>query len=915
MSEDVKGKNVESARAAEVAKKLSDSVDQLSENSSLKATASNLESSIETMQAKFIKQLQAGGTDNVALNNVMKQVEDVFKAREAILAASSKQMDTMKSALAQVAASVGMSVTEFEAQLVAATAAMKEFEAKSATTISSAVDGATETTAVTGSALTEQLQREALSATLAAQSSGQAIDSVTASLLAANGDAAASASKQADRAMSQLLGGSTQLSVAGSQVLDRVASQSTAIADSSAKLSDLLKSTQAAGASLTANIASVDSSGKQSITVAGDSIGRAFGLILSLLAGFLKTEQGQIDFKLHADTRASVTSVENLLDSASKALHIVKLGAERVSDAVKVTTQLPIDFPDYKATGQTVSEQIAAKQALNLAASVDFNKVLTADLGASELELQTEQSAATNSVAAMTTALGSVAKVDSASLDEQVDALKLEVAKDVEAANSQATSSMADISAARITFTKDNIVTTNLREKQTGKDATFAADRESASKVANAAAISLDESFQATNSTLVSSVSSLSNFAARKATAIRESASKGAAELAAAMTTQTSELNRLITVAGQAPTIEGTVDSQESSKEVAKVVKSVIAFEPSLETHVAGVLAKESDLTNAQILVPVFATTNALADYGANLADQMAESGMLMQERVGTSTDVLGGYLATAKASRSQSSTALAANEADARLKVLGSDIENKMNLQIASATVNTSKLLVSKLEHQISDLASAHRADQDAAAQQMAFLNATWQAEVASTESAVSVKLADSTAEVVDPVTAGVRSVMQNTIADITSQWSRFQSSDLITLSKVSDTARTTIQGMTAATQAGTSKSVSIIADAVKEVRDLTTNLGQFRASGKALADFPKVADASLTASSDTLNGLEGPTVTELVENADALVKQRRESAAENVMKVYLSVKNFIKEEESTTGRLLNIVQNAGKF
>jgi len=909
------GQDKEMERVQDNSNSVLDYVSSRGGSEKLQLEATTLRSEIDNTQEKVLKSMHSQSGSGL-FPGIMGMVSDIFKQRDSVLSTASAAQEEMKAFLGQIAAGVGLNVTEFESLLLTAMGALRNVDRSGSERIAGSSDTLLSSAKAYSTDLTMGIQSQAVATTMSAHNSNRDIGSIASDLLQATNEAAVSASQQAGSSLDGLAGSSNNLASAGAALLAKVTKNSTSQATATSDLAELLSSAREVGSKSASQVGLVGSVGNQRISMSSSTIASALGAVLRSLTGFIaKQAQPLVDHLEKTGNNAGnqilafVKLFRGHLKTLSDKVEAIGKKREAINRQFDNRKEGPAATAVYEVIRDALARErsVQEESARGSAKSVDERETTApSTLGI----MQATQSQVLSQARAE---LFRRLNIDEAELIDSRDRLINGVSSSLGASRDDSSQRATEISSSNVTLLKQADGLRVDKDSFSAGQARFIDDRQSLAIDQSADALRIGQAYSSINSSIAEdarlafalyrdSISKLQETTKRK---IVESASEAIA-LSPSMTIG-DLADFLETLA--AP-VTGSVDPRSDDHLIAQIVSDLVTELSSggfqLDKFLEARLADQADSANAQVLFPFFSLLNAMVEFGRQATENISSSDLDARAVNAESAGLLDGSWQAARNSQAQAANLLAGSEAQIEAKLRIADAETVANARLTGIVSKAASDAVGLFRQNLDSTVIANQRDLELTNLNYSLLESSWRAEASSATGDILGAQSSVSAEIGTTVNDTPADVLTtNMMSHIADQWSNFQKGDLVTMAKIPIEANAKILGLQAAVQASAARASRRISDGLHRVFPLVGQLDQMRIRDKSFAEYPASTDQSFSEAREVLASLQGVGIKELQTDLDSLIDQRRADAKDNILNIFISLNALVSKMRQNAIRI----------
>jgi hypothetical protein len=841
-------------------------------------------------------------------------VGKVFGQRNQILKSSTADMNVMQSVLAKLAAGVGMNITEFRAQIVAAWQALQSMQNSTGSGVRGSSNSLKDSARSLTTQATVELQDKAVQMTLAAQNSNRGIEAISTSLMAASSSAATASVEKAASASAALSGAVQQSAASGKALLSSLGSDSTIQSSSASDLSRLLSYSHSASSALASQISFVNSNGNQQLSVSNGAVYSAIGAVLTHVKSFLASQNKQLTDHLGNVANTQIDRSIALIENYNTSMAILSQRANELGRAV-FSMANGNNTPGIKKVIDAIDTQIRRTR--------DMFSLYTRHNGASMKQklasvnsslVETSNSVRKSISRNQALLLFSLAPIV-ANLTGTRDSVLSTAADGLRTAKDAALAEVTDIAESNVTLTDLAPVTEDYRtDKFVRKTQKAERDLTRASLVNQAAVARLLGYLSGRNASMTDPLPVIESDYHAAMVALQ---SQLAANLSAALsqspnTTSIADLNSMLSAVSNDENdgLDLTTSPNEEDDlghDLLKSEDTVNTSSVDLDQWLERFIQTTASQSDIEVMLPVFKLVKSLREY-AKVAQAGVSPSRLAADAVGAAAmEGLAGVWSSASTVQAQALSTLKTSQAETQLQITQAASDAQINSNLAkqvtaaaqasldqSIAVSRSVTKVNDLELQMSQL-------------QVAKMDADWNKSVSLAAQNISERKIDF-ASLLGQVPPAVRSIVDGSLINkILQVWSDIQPVQVSAVNAMPAQAKADIGALAAAVQTAAAHSSSQLNTSLRRIASIMSQIETLKTSGDTLGLYPQTARSALVATRASLSTMMSEQVAQLKEAIDDLLQERMAQAADNVLSVYSSLNDIVSQTQSTSINFLS--------
>ena len=877
------------------------------DSTALSTKATDLKSSIDTAKQTLLGQASStsGASTNTLFTAILDQLQDYYEEQSAIAAAANADVNSMKSLVAQLAASVGMSVSEFETEIVNAQSAIQQMHSASTSAVSGAAADAADSAAATSSSSLAKLQEQAVHTTMSAVKASQGIGAVSSGLKEASDKVAQESAKQAAASLSAVTGSTADLTKASSALLSSLANNATNQASSMQQVSTVMSAAARAAAALSSSISTVGVAGGTQLSMSGSSLSQAFGTILTNIDQYMHSEVQQLIDANNANALNEIGAVAGVVGSSNKTLDTLRFLADTVDRSLR-SLEAKIGFANVSDTVSLVSlamtKQESSIDALVLANSQQMN---TSSLNAPVSLATLRGTEADKLTALQISAYAQVADIADKLTGASVKALSNPLGRILNV-DSEKTYLPEKVNSINSTYLADIVKAPPLRESLNTATSLLTNDSMASIWVTGHAATAMANVIQSRNTSLSDRLGFINGNTTSQLAALPGMINTEFANITSKSGDKLQGLiNALNSLADQTVNSAGVSKAQAVALLTSELVSDMNDSAVGLESWLGDWLKQEQVQTDLSVLVPFFALTRDVRTYARMATANLSTAALASQALTSVTAGALSSLAATAQSAQDQAATALGLSQADASNRVQQADLENEINAKVASASAAAVGGALANFDGVLKSVKGEAAYALSMANLNYSLLNASWSSQLSDANMAINTNVGAAGASIANTTQEAIKLMVEQLMSDIMHLWVQFKDGDVVTIGKIKDNANAGIMSLIAEIQARTGSNMESVPRILSRVESFIDSMNTLRVTGESLADYPTVANASLEAVRSELDTLQTVSVDALKGSVESVIHNKEATAAMNVLRVYQSLSSLLSKTSAKVARL----------
>ena len=877
---------------------------QLGDSTTMQEEASTLKNEIGNAETALLAELQdtSGKTASSFFTNTMTAVRDVSKQRDAMLEASQANFNSMQSAMAGLASSVGMTLEEFESQLIQAQEAMQALQSSSNSLMTGGATNATGEAAKMLSSIGTSLEGATASLTAGASSGAAATSGLNGAADGYGNKASDSANTQGAATNGKVSGatsslGNTNQDVTG-DLTKRASNTTNTMSTASSALNSANKGANYAASQLSITMAE----SLRAIAAAAALISPAFTTLQSNVADIKgATSQRMAD-------RIAKAESDKTADVGSGAATVIKELKEGVDD--KLRDLSAASTSDLHPVTDAVSGAIEAKRGLQVGYWYDAYSSFAEKARQADITLQTLIGTAAiarsgahgallqeyvDKADALRKSAGLLVSTDKGVIDGYTNTYKTYLGQ--EGANNRTLTAylnnetnLVQTVSDNYQFTKDLIL---YLEAAASKDNNYTVSMSRMNESGVAAVADMRAKF-------LSNLSSL-----YPVLAIRKQSM---------MADFTGNLSTISKIVSDAETGDKTKDSvnnatsMQVATNISNLVTAVGQFIDKRTQQVQSYLANATIQADLSTLLPFFGLSEDSRMYARTVLANVSQAELTSQAVTATSASLMSNTYDTAKAAQSQSSAALESKRIQSELVTAGTDFAMQQNEELADQTADSVKYAMAGLNAAATKGLRAGQARAEAAAAEASGASADLHVDMARALGSLASGLSGSFMSITN-TSIKAAAPAQRLIANIAStiqQFSQLQvaqrGNDVV--SQVEAESATLL----AAVIANAVRDEGRVAESLKQAMRSANVVQKAASSVDLLAGAADAATVPLGVVRSEIASKQKSSISDIEHSIAEILSDRRHAAVQRVLEVYSSINSALGNFKGKTDRLKRV-------
>ena len=898
------GRDFQLNASTKTASTIFDYVSSFGGSTDMQMKASELEAAMDNSE---LLQQATSGTGSITdemFENMQTQLSDIFNQRDALMESAQADVASMQSAVAELAASLGMSMEGFMNQMIEAQTALTEMDSSTGQGISASGAAAKQQAASTASAAAAKLQDQAVKTTMAAVNSRQSISEITSSMQESNSKLALAASEQAGALMGAASEASESLASSAASLMSKVGSNATAQANSMTALANVLEGSKAAAAALTSQIRLTGSGGSSQISASGSAISKAFSAALKLVQSYMNEEAQS----LKDDSDSAAAKYNTALTDLIPGLNISLLSLQSDINAALIALQ-PIQqslgLPNVEQTVQQIGKEIGQVRAR----SDDTVSQQVSSEAANALLANTSLSESRSAESSKITDLSSRAFSEIASIAKSVADGSEKLLSPLREMKGGISDSLVNANASRVTQISKYLGLNSTAEtlksdaQHVKQDLLVYSSR--VRSVALGSTTNFTQWYRGMNDSLSHGVETLhGNLTGEYKQVIKK---VNEIKVNSSEFTQLSDLAAIIQSLSDPVKITVPRELSYVASAVADVVNTLNSSSFTLDDYVRTFLANQTDTANDQVLLPFFGLLNETRIFAREAAGNLSSIALASHVLTAEAAGSMSSMWSTAQAAKASAAAAVAQSQADAANEAASADFAIKANSQLAASAAKASALVVDRFGSQVKLAQWQNELSAENATLTVALMNATWASLTANASQAMAISHANMTSSLTSLSSYLNSQLAGKVMHDIMKMWSDIEPDQQAMLARVPRDANSQIITLQAAAKSAATSSSAQIQNTLTKVESMISQLSNLERAASMTKLLPQTISGQLHSARSSLADLQMKDIDEFSRSVASLIQQRRAQAADNILSLYQSLSSMV---SNTRGVAVNLQQ-----